>query len=168
MTAKNNLYGEGSMEYAALAMRKFGNVANELCEKALHDAKSQLHPLLQNSELDRLSQRVEFLAAFKSALEGRIARTLVLWQPSVEAVFKYDETRLENMETWDGSIHLLVKVSQLSNAIRAWGRRLDRSLVKYFRQIHWKRFQTCQSILEVHQITPHELRHGIGYAAMFY
>jgi hypothetical protein len=145
----------------------FGRVADELCEKALDEAKSQLHPLLQQIELNRLDQRGEFLEAFKSALEQMIARKLAAWQPSVQAVFKYDETRLENIATWDGSIHLLVKVPRLSNGLRAAGQKLDKSLLKYLRQMMWKRIQTIQSILDVHQVTPNELRHGIGYGAMF-
>ncbi len=69
---------------------------------------------------------------------------------------------------WDGSIHLLAKVPRLSDTLRILGRRLDRSLVKYLRQLHWPRFQKQQSILEVQQVTLSELRHGIGYGAMFH
>ena len=159
---------EGSTEHVVHAVSDFGEVANNLCEKALEDAKSQLHPLLRNTELDRLSQRGEFLQAFKSALEQRIARTLAAWHPSVQAVFRYDETWTENVESWDGSIHLLVKVPRLSNAIKALGKKLDGSLVKYLKQLGWQRFPTRQSILEVQQVTPNELRHGVGYGAMFY
>lgn len=75
---------------------------------------------------------------------------------------------MENPETWDGSIRLRVKVPRLSDAIRALGRKLDRSLVKYLRQLAWQRFQAHESMLEIHQVTPHELRHGIGYGAMFF
>jgi hypothetical protein len=159
---------EGSIEHIVPEVRDLGEVANNLCEKALNDAKSQLHPLLQNTRLDRLSQRGEFLQAFKSALEQRIARKLAVWQPSVQAVFKYDETWTENVESWDGSIHLLVRVPRLSNAIKALGKKLDQSLVRYLRQLDWPRFQKYESILEVQQVTPNELRHGISYGAMFY
>ena len=155
------------MDHAVSGMNDFGDVANELCKKALEDAKSELHPLLRNTQMDRLDQRDEFLWTFKAALEQRVAQKLAIWQPVVQAVFKYDETRLENVENWDGSIHLLVKVPQLSNIVRVLARKLDRSLVKYFRQMDWKRFRTRQSILEVHQVTPNELRHSIGYGAMF-
>jgi len=66
--------------------------SNELCEKELREAKSGLHPLLQQVELERLDQRREFLQAFKSALEKRIAQKLAAWQPGVQAVFKFEET----------------------------------------------------------------------------
>jgi hypothetical protein len=143
-------------------------VANDLCETALNDAKGQLHPLLQNTELERLDQRNEFVQAFKNALEERIARKLAGWQPGVKAVFKFDETRVKNSESWDGSIHLLVMVSQLSNRVKALGEMLDQSLVKCLKQLDWSRFQTRQTILEVQQVTPYEVRRGVSYGAMFY
>jgi hypothetical protein len=167
MSDVNNFYMKSSIEHVVQKPGDFGNVAKELYEKALKDAKSELHPLLQITEFDRLAQRAEFLQAFKSALEKRIARTLALWQPGVLAIFKYDEIHLENIQNWDGSIHLLVKVPRLSNAVRALGKKLDRSLVKRLQQLGWQRFKTCQSILEVHQVTPNELRHAVGYGAMF-
>jgi hypothetical protein len=167
MIDKSNLRVEDPLEVANPGVNNFGDVANELCEKALRDAKSRMHPLLQNKELNRLGQRVEFLQAFKNALEQCIARTLAAWQPGVEAVFKYDETRIENMEYWDGSIHLLVKVPRLSEAMKALCRKLDRSLMKSLKQSGWSRFSDRRSILEVQQITPHELRHAVGYGAMF-
>ena len=167
MSDINRWQRESSLESVVRIPNDFGKVANELCENALHDARSQLHPLLQNSELDRLGQRVEFLEAFKSALEQRIARALATWQPGVQAVFKYEETRTDNVENWDGSIHLLVKVPRLSDAVKSLGKKLDRSLVKCLGQLGWQRFRTRQTILEVQQVTSNEFRHGIGYGAMF-
>jgi hypothetical protein len=167
MSDINKWSWERSVEEVVSAPKDFGQAANELCEKALEDAKSQLHPLLQNTELDHLSQRSEFLQAFKIALEQRIARKLAAWHPGVQAVFKFDESRIENSETWDGSIHLLVKVPRRSDALKTLGRKLDRSLVKSFRQLDWSRFQERQSILDVQQVRPSELRHGIGYGAIF-
>jgi len=148
--------------------KELGHVVNDLCEKALHDAKAQLHPLLWDEELDRLDQRDEFIQAFKNALEHRIARKLVVWQPGVQAVFKFDPAPLENPGMWDGSIHLLIKLPCLSNAVKALGKRLDQSLVRSLKQLGWSRFHKRQSLLEVQQVTPDELRHGVSYGAMFY
>ena len=159
---KNRLRKESILE------NDFEQVANALCEAALNDAKGQLHPLLQNAELERLDQRSEFIQAFKSALEQRIARKLASWLPDVEAVFRFDETRTENRESWNGSVHLLVMVSQLTNGVKTLGEMLDQYLVKCLKQWDWSRFQTTQSILEVQQVTPNEIRHGISYGAMFY
>jgi len=145
----------------------FGVVANDLCEKALNDAREQLHPLLREVELDRLEKRSEFVQAFKSALEKRIARKLAAWQPGVEAVFKFDGTLAENRDAWDGSLHLLVKVPRLSDAIKPLSKKLDQSLLRYLSQLGWSRFRKRQSILEIQQVTPNELRHGVSYGAMF-
>jgi hypothetical protein len=91
----------------------------------MQEAKEQLHPLLRDAQLDRLNSRSEFVQTFKSALEQSIARKLAAWQPGVQAVFKFDETPMETWETWDGSIHLLVKVPTLSDALKSLVRKLD-------------------------------------------
>ena len=149
------------------APNDFLHAANELCHRALTDAKAQLHPLLRSAELDRLDQRPEFLQAFKSALEKRIARKLAVWQPGVQAVFKFDETMTGSREIWDGSIHLLVKVPRLSNAIKSWGKHMDRCLMRCLKEVGWSRVRRRQTILEIQQVTPRELRHGVSYGAMF-
>ncbi len=163
----DNRSGQRPVEPSMPALHEFRQIANELCEKSLDDAKAQLHPLLRNVELGRLEQRPEFLQAFKSALEKRIARKLTARLPGIQAVFTFDETLAENREAWDGSIHLLVKVPRLSTAVKALGKKLDRSLTKYLNQLGWARFRQCQSILDVQQVTPNELRHGVSYGAMF-
>jgi hypothetical protein len=154
-------------EHQVPAPKDFGQIATDLCENALKDAKEQLHPLLRDAQLEHLDNRPEFLKAFKRALEHRIARKLAAWYPGVQAVFQFDETRMDNPESWDGSIHLLARVPRLSDTLKILGRRLDQSLLQYLRGVNWPRFQTCQSILEVQQVTLNELRHGIGYGAMF-
>jgi hypothetical protein len=163
-----NIRGWGKpVEHRVPAPKDFGHIANDLCERALEDAKEQLHPLLRDSQLDRLDERPEFLKTFKRSLEQRIARKLAAWEPAVQAVFQFEETPAENPESWDGSIHLLAKVPRLSETLEILGRRLDRSLAKYLRQLNWTRFQKQQSILDLQQVTLSELRHGIGYGAMF-
>jgi hypothetical protein len=148
--------------------KEFDQVANDLCQSALNEAKSQLHPLLQNIELDRLDQRREFLQAFKSALEQQIARKLAAWHPAIHVIFSYDATPTKNAEDWDGSIHLLAKVPRLSKQLKALSNKLDNGLVKCLKRLNWPRFDKCQSILEVQQVTLNELSHGTGYAAMFF
>jgi hypothetical protein len=168
MNDVSNKRREELVEVATPAAKDLGQVAEDICEKALNDAKAQLHPLIQSAELDRLDKRSEFVQAFKSALEKRIARRLAVWHPGIQAVFKFDETLAANREAWDGSIHLLVKIPRLSNTVKALGKKLDRSLTKYLNQLGWSRFRKRQSILDVQQVTLNELRHGIGYGAMFY
>ena len=155
-------------EHQFPAPKDFGQIANDLCEKALEDAKEQLHPLLRDAQLDRMDERPEFVKAFKRSLEQRIARKLAAWEPGIQAVFQFDETPAKDAKAWDGSIHLLAKVPRLSETLRILGRRLDRSLSKYLRQLNWTRFQKQESMLDLQQVTLNELRHGIGYGAMFH
>jgi hypothetical protein len=84
--------GEKSVEYHALPLEELEQVAKELCERALNDAKSRLHPLLQNLELVRLDQRPEFIQAFKCALEQKIAQKMADWYPGIQAIFRFDVT----------------------------------------------------------------------------
>jgi hypothetical protein len=168
MSNMNNPGREKKAEITGSLPNDLGQVANIICENALQDAKAQLHPLLRNADLPRLGQRVEFVKAFKLALERQIARRLALWQPDVQAVFQFEESWMESRNSWDGSIHLLVKVPRLSDAIKVMGKALDKSLVKYLKQLGWQSFQKRQTVLEVQQVTPDELRHGISYGAMFY
>lgn len=167
MSDIGNELREGLDEVAVPAANVLGEAAEEICEKALDDAKAQLHPLLRNTEVVHLRKRKEFVQAFKVALERRIAQKLAVWQPGVQAVFQFDESRIETRESWDGSIHLLVKVPRLSDAIKVFGKKLDRSLTYYLQQLGWSRFRKRESVLDVQQVTPNELRHGISYGAMF-
>jgi hypothetical protein len=155
-------------EVVVPAAQDLRQVANEICEKALNDAKEQLHPLMRNTELYRLRKRSEFVEAFKLALEQGIAQKLASWQPQVQEVFKFDESWMDSRNSWDGSIHLLVKVPRLSDAIKSLGKRLDQGLTHYLKQLGWSRFHRHESILEVQQVTSNELRHGISYGAMFH
>lgn len=144
--------------------RDFGNAARDICEKAFEDAREQLHPLLRMAALGDLDRRQDFLRAFKGALEQNIARKLAIWLPGVQAVFSYEES---SRESWDRSIRLLVKVPRLSTAVKVLGKTLDHHLTKSLKQLGWKRFEEGQVFLEIHQVTPRELRHGLGYGAMF-
>ena len=155
-------------EMAIPAAKDLGQVAEDICEKALNDAKGELHPLIRNTEVAHLRKRSEFVQAFKLALERRVAQKLATWQPGIQAVFKFDESWMENRESWDGSIHLLVKVPRLSNAMKVFGKKLDRSLTHCLQQLGWSCFRKRQSILEIQQVTTNELRHGVGYGAMFW
>lgn len=147
----------------------FAHTANEVCEKALDDARAELHPLLRNEDVNRLEKRDDFIEAFKSALEKQIARRLALWQPSIQSVFRFDHSHAADDPSWDGKIHLLVKVPRISKAIKSFGRNLDKYLLGYLaKQLGWSRFNGQRSVLDVQQVTVNELRHGVSYGAMFY
>ena len=66
MSDVNRWWRERSVELIVPAPKDFGQVANELREKALEDAKAQLHPLLRDAQLDRLDERPEFVKTFSA------------------------------------------------------------------------------------------------------
>ena len=167
MNALNNLWWGKHVEHADHPPVEFSQAASTLCAKALEDARARLHPLVRSTDVRLLSQRIEFVQAFKRSLERRIAQKLAAWHPGVQAVYSYDESWMESRERWDGSIHLLVKVPRLLSVVRSLGKNLDKSLVEHLKQLGWSRFQKRHSVLDVQQVTSSELRHGIGYAAMF-
>jgi hypothetical protein len=125
-----------------------------------NDAREQIHPLLRNTEPHRLGQRTGFVLALKCALERRIAQAI--------AVFQFDESWMENRTSWDGSIHLPVKVPRLSHLLEQFARSRDQGLVDHLRRSGWSRLRDKQTMLEIQQVTPGELQHCIGYGAMFY
>lgn len=168
MSDFTNRQSQQSLQADLLSTRALDHVASALCQKALSDAKSQLHPLLQSVELDRLGQRRKFLHAFKYALERQIAWKLSTWCPKLQAIFSYESTPHKNTEGWDGSIHLLVKVPEVSADVDVLSKMIDSSLIKCLKRLNWQHFKEYQSILTVQQVTPNELRRGIGYGAMFY
>ncbi len=159
---------EKPVEIAVPEIKDFGRVADDIYKHALNDARQNLHPLLRQTKTYQLHQRHEFMDAFKLALERRIAQKIAIWHPDVQAVFKFDESWMETRRRWDGTIHLLVQVPRLSNRIKLFGKKLDHSLADLLRQLGWARFRKSRSILEIQQVTPNEVRHGIGYGAMFY
>jgi hypothetical protein len=110
MRGIDNDRGENAIEYDIPTSEELEQVAKVLCERALNDAKSQLHPLLQTIELDRLDQRPEFLRVYKCVLKHKISQKLAAWHPGIQTIFSYEGTPFENMEDWHGSIYLLVKI----------------------------------------------------------
>lgn len=149
-------------------VQDFHRIANDICERALKDARQQLHPLIRDNQLGYLRKRSEFVRAFKLALEQRIAHKLAIWQPGTDAIFQFDESWTETRHAWDGTIHLLLKVHRFSGSIKALEKKLNQNLMYSLTQLGWKRFGKRQSILEIQQVTLAEFRHGIGYGAMFY
>ena len=72
--SKNNIcYEQEIIENLIKNPYAFRQVSEELCKKAVMDAKTQLHPLLQQVDLEKLGHRREFVQAFKYALGGSVA-----------------------------------------------------------------------------------------------
>jgi len=167
--SKNNGYYEQEViEGLIKNPYTFRQVSEQLCEKALINAKTQLHPLLQQVDLENLGQRREFVEAFKHALERAVAERIILWLPCVKVVYKFNPPRGSSKEYWDNTIHLLLLVPRLLPSINELGTMLDREILERLTHFSWSRFKDSQSILELQQVTPYEIRHGVCYGAMFF
>lgn len=165
---RNDYYKQEVIEGLIQNPYAFRQGSSELCEKALIDAKTQLHPLLQQVDLEKLGQRREFVEAFRHALESAVAERIVLWLPSIKVVFKFDSSRASSTDCWDNTIHLLVLVPRLLPSINELGAMLGHEVLERLKRLNWSRFQDSKSIIEIQQVTPYEIRHGVCYGAMFY
>jgi hypothetical protein len=164
----NRYYKPEITEYLPRNAYEFSQIADELCEHAQRAAKEQLHPLLQRVDLEKLCQRPGFLEAYKQSLEREIAQRIVQWFPYVKVVYKFDSSRKNRLEEWDNTVHLLVLVPQLMPLIKELGTMLDGELLKSLKHLPWLRFQDSKSVIEIQQVTPDEMRHGVCYGAMFF
>jgi len=163
-----NQYLDNSHQSADFIINEIEETANDLCEEALNEAKTRLHPLLHNVELDRLDPRCEFVQAFKSALERKVAQKLADWHLGVQAVYKFEDLKVGRWECWDNSIRLLVMLSNPSPIMRTLEQALDEGLTNVLKRLHWSRFRKCRSVLEIQQVTPREVQRGTCYGAMFH
>jgi len=146
---------------------EFRQMSNDLSDSALRNARERLHPLLHRVDLEKLGHRHDFLEAFKCSLEREIAQKIVLWLPCVKAVYRFDSSRRSITEEWDNTIHLLVLVPRLMPPIKELGPLLDGEILNGLKHLGWSRFQDSKSIIEIQQVTPEEMRHGVCYGAMF-
>ena len=167
MRNNNNLYNQDALEFLLISPQELRQASREVCEKSLVEAKSRLHPLLHQVDVERLGQRPEFVQVFKNALENQVTQQIILRLSYVKAVYRFDNSRARNMVGWDNTIHLLVLVPQLMSSIQKLGPKLDQEIRQQLKNLNWSRFQLSTSIVEIQQVTPSEIRHGICYGAMF-
>ena len=97
-------------------------------------------------------------AHFKRQLAICVAAVIGASDARVLSVFTYDLA--------DPPLHLLVLVSQATAGLAAFLTSLDRSLLASLEDLHLPELEGRESILDVHVITPKEVRLGIGYAAL--
>ena len=86
------------VEHQVPAPKDFVQIANDLCEKALKDAKEQLHPLLRNAQLDRLNERPEFVKSFKRAWNGELRENL---PPGIRASRRSSSSMKRAWKPWN-------------------------------------------------------------------
>jgi hypothetical protein len=167
MRNNNSLYSRDYLEFLLTSPEELRQTSEKVCEKTLVEAKSHLHPLLHQVDLEQLGQRPEFVQAFRNALENQVTQQVILRLPCAKAVYRFDNTRTSNVTGWDNSIHLLVLVPQLISSIQKLGPKLDQQVRQRLSGLNWSRFQWSTSVVEIQQVTPREIRHGICYGAMF-
>lgn len=167
MNKNSSFYKQEVIEGLLKNSYEFRQMSNELSDNALRDARERLHPLLHRVDLEKLSQRRDFLEAFKCSLEREIAQKIVLWLPYVKVVYRFDASRRSSTEEWDNTIHLLVLVPRFMPPIKELGPLLDGEILNGLKRLGWSRFRNSKSIIEIQQVTPEEIRHGVCYGAMF-
>ena len=167
MRNRSSLYNQDALEFLLTSPQALRQASEEVCEKTLMEAKSHLHPLLRQVDLERLGQRPEFVQAFRNAFENQVTHQIILRLLSVKAVYRFDNTRASNITDWDSTIHLLVLVPQLMSSIQKLGPKLDQEIRQQLSCLNWSRFQLNTSVVEIQQVTPREIRRGVCYGAMF-
>ncbi len=99
-----------------------------------------------------------FLPAFKLALAAGVACTLGEHDAQVRSVYAYDSA--------DTVLHLLVLVGRPSSALTMFIASLDRALAACLDELSLPEWYRRESVIDMHVITPKEVRLGIGPAAL--
>lgn len=97
-------------------------------------------------------------AHFKRQLAVCVAAVIGASDARVLSVFTYDLA--------DPALHLLVLASQPTAGLTAFLTSLDRSLLASLEDLPLPDLEGRESLLDVHVISPKEVRLGIGYAAL--
>jgi hypothetical protein len=97
-------------------------------------------------------------ALFKRQLALCVAAVIGASDARVLSVFTYDLV--------DPALHLLVLASQPTAGLTAFLTSLDRSLLASLEDLHLPELEGRETLLDVHVISPKEVRLGIGYAAL--
>jgi hypothetical protein len=106
----------------------------------------------------RLTHEPGFLTPFKLGLAGQCARVLGASEPRVLSAFTYDLA--------DHRIHLLLLVDETSAGLEGFVREFDRALSASIDELRLPDCFECTSVLDVHQVTPRDVRLGIGLAGL--
>jgi hypothetical protein len=100
------------------------------------------------------------------ALRAHFKRQLAV---CVAAVIGASDARVQSVYTYDLAdplLHMLVLVAQPTAGLTAFLTSLDRSLLASLEDLHMPELEGRDTILDVHVITPKEVRLGTGYEAL--
>jgi hypothetical protein len=143
--------------------RPWGITDMDLVAEAIRAEALDLTRLHRASD-DRAASRRDLMR--DPALRAHFKRQLAV---CVAAVIGASDARVLSVFTYDLAnppLHLLVLVSQATAGLAAFLASLDRSLLDSLEDLHLPEMEGRESILDVHVITPKEVRLGIGYAAL--
>lgn len=108
--------------------------------------------------LAKLTHEPGFLSPFKMGLAAQCARVLGASEPRVLTAFTYDLS--------DHVIHLLLLVDEPSDGLEAFVGEFDRAMTASIDALRVPECFECTSVLDVHQVTPRDVRLGIGLAGL--
>jgi len=132
--------------------------ANEARDGAIEHVRHLGPETWREVPLAKLTHEPGFLRPFKLALAARCARVLAASEPRVLSAFTYDPA--------DRVLHLLVLMDEPSEGLDGFVKEFDQALTASIDQLRMPDCFECVSVLDVHQITPRDVRLGIGLAGL--
>jgi hypothetical protein len=148
----------GPMEHPTPIVWHLSEVAETLCLEAVNLVRQTIPELRSVGHIETLIRRPDFIGPFKCALAVCLGKVLGANDDRVRAVFHYDRI--------DPQLHLLVLVTEPTAALTAFLAALDRALTIELHDLHVPEFARHDRVLDVHLITPKEVRLGLGDAVL--
>ena len=145
------------MEQPTPIVWHLSEVAETVCLEAVNLVRQRMPELRSITHMETLVRRPDFAGPFKCGLAVCLGKVLGANDSRVRAVFHYDHA--------DTELHLLVLVSEPTAALTAFLAALDRAMAIELRNLHVPEFAGRERALDVHLITPKDVRLGLGDAA---
>jgi hypothetical protein len=145
------------MEEAKPIVWHLSEVAETVCLEAINLVRQRMPELRTISHVETLVRRPDFVGPFKCGLAVCLGKVLGANDSRVRAVFHDDHA--------DTELHLLVLVSEPTAALTAFLAALDRAMTIELHNLHVPEFAGHDRTLDVHLITPKDVRLGLGDAA---
>jgi len=147
----------GPMEHPTPIVWHLSEVAETVCLEAVNLVRQYVPALAPIGHLETLVRRPDFIGPFKCGLAVCLGKVLGANDDRVQSVFHADPT--------ETTLHLLVLVNKPTAALAAFIAALDRALTIELHNLHVPEFAGQDRVLDVHLITPQEVRLGLGDAA---
>ena len=128
-------------------------------DQAIEHVRHMRPETWRQEALAKLTHEPGFLSPFKMGLAAQCARVLGASEPRVLTAFTYDLS--------DHVVHLLLLVDEPSDGLEAFVGEFDRAMTASIDALRVPECFECTSVLDVHQVTPRDVRLGIGLAGLF-